>query len=100
FCDILTPDGEAAPADPRAALKRALAKAAEDGFTFYTHPEIEFYLFHARDDEHAPLVPADNAGYFDHVARGSKGHDFRREAIAVLEDSGIAVEFSHHEAGP
>lgn len=100
FCDILTPEGEPAPADPRAVLKRALQVAREDGFTFYTHPEIEFYLFHLRDDHSAPLIPADTAGYFDHVARGHKGHDFRREAISVLEGLGIAVEFSHHEGGP
>ncbi|HLS26452.1 MAG TPA: type I glutamate--ammonia ligase [Beutenbergiaceae bacterium] len=100
FCDILTPDGEPAPADPRAVLKRALALGEEAGFTFYTHPEIEFYLFHLREDDADPLVPADTAGYFDHVARGNQGHDFRREAISVLEALGISVEFSHHEAGP
>lgn len=44
FCDITTPDGQPAVADPRHVLKRALAKAADAGFTFYTHPEIEFYL--------------------------------------------------------
>ena len=45
FCDILTPDGEPSLGDPRHVLKRALAKAKEKGFTFYVHPEIEFYLF-------------------------------------------------------
>ncbi|HLV55288.1 MAG TPA: glutamine synthetase family protein, partial [Actinotalea caeni] len=99
FCDILTPDGEPAMADPRNVLKRALAKASEAGFTFYTHPEIEFYLFQHQEHEGAPLVPIDTAGYFDHVARGS-GHDFRRAAISLLESMGISVEFSHHEAGP
>jgi glutamine synthetase len=44
FCDIMTPDGQPAIADPRNVLKRTLAKAADAGFTFYTHPEIEFYL--------------------------------------------------------
>jgi len=44
FCDISTPDGEPAMSDPRYVLKRALQKAADRGFTFYTHPEIEFYL--------------------------------------------------------
>src|SRR5699024_1730654 len=47
FCNILNPDGQPAAADPRNVLKRALAKAADAGFTFYTHPEIEFYLFQA-----------------------------------------------------
>ncbi len=45
FCDILTPDGEPSLADSRNVLKRALAKASDKGFTFYTHPEVEFYLF-------------------------------------------------------
>ena len=45
FCDILLPDGSPSFADPRYVLKRALAKAGRLGFTFYTHPEIEFFLF-------------------------------------------------------
>ncbi|SEE01139.1 type I glutamate--ammonia ligase [Ruania alba] len=99
FCDILTPDGESSAADPRNVLKRALAVAGDAGFTFYTHPEIEFYLFKALENDTDPLIPIDNAGYFDHVARG-QGHDFRRAAITLLESMGISVEFSHHEAGP
>ncbi|MFC4555825.1 type I glutamate--ammonia ligase [Georgenia faecalis] len=99
FCDILTPDGEPARSDPRNVLKRSLARAADAGFTFYTHPEIEFYLLEPQLDPLAPLVPVDRAGYFDHVARGTT-HDFRRAAIGVLESMGISVEYSHHEAGP
>ena len=45
FCDIVMPDGSPSYADPRYVLKRTLTKAADQGFTFYTHPEIEFYLF-------------------------------------------------------
>ena len=45
FCDVLTPDGEPSLGDPRHVLKQSLAKAKEKGFTFYVHPEIEFYLF-------------------------------------------------------
>ena len=45
FCDIVMPDGSASYADPRYVLKRTLSAAADKGFTFYTHPEIEFYLF-------------------------------------------------------
>ena len=37
-----SPDGEPSHADPRYVLKRALNKASDLGFTFYTHPEIEF----------------------------------------------------------
>ncbi len=98
FCDIQTPDGEPAMADPRFVLKRALDKASSQGFTFYTHPEIEFYLFEPLVDGQLPK-PVDHAGYFDNVPRGT-AHNFRRQAITTLESMGISVEFSHHEAGP
>jgi glutamine synthetase len=93
------PDGTPSYADPRHVLKRTLARAAELGFSFYTHPEIEFYLFqHAPEPGQVP-APIDSGGYFDHVAHGA-GHDFRRDAITMLEAMGISVEFSHHEGGP
>jgi glutamine synthetase len=99
FCDIRLPDGAASMADPRYVLQRALTKAADKGLTFYTHPEIEFYLFE-KDIKHGqPPIPVDQAGFFDHVPHGT-GHDFRRSAITLLERMGISVEFSHHEGGP
>ncbi|QNO36461.1 glutamine synthetase [Protaetiibacter sp. SSC-01] len=99
FCDITTPDGQPAVADPRNVLKRALAKAADRGFTFYTHPEIEFYLLKSSKLKNGRPVPVDSAGYFDNVPGGT-AHDFRRRSVRMLEDLGISVEFSHHEAGP
>ncbi|MCS0498110.1 glutamine synthetase family protein [Protaetiibacter mangrovi] len=99
FCDITTPDGQPAVADPRNVLKRTLAKAADRGFTFYTHPEIEFYLLKSSKLKDGVPVPVDSAGYFDNVPGGT-AHDFRRRSVRMLEDLGISVEFSHHEAGP
>ncbi|HWH26961.1 MAG TPA: glutamine synthetase family protein [Pseudolysinimonas sp.] len=99
FCDITTPDGQPATADPRNVLKRALAKAADLGFSFYTHPEIEFYLLNSPKLVNGQPDPVDNAGYFDNVPGGS-ANDFRRRSVRMLEDLGISVEFSHHEAGP
>jgi len=99
FCDIVMPDGSASFADPRNVLKRTLGRAAEQGFTFYTHPEIEFYLFKDDPQPGVEPVPIDRSGYFDHAAH-SDGSDFRREAITMLEAMGISVEFSHHEGGP
>ncbi|GAA4189226.1 type I glutamate--ammonia ligase [Microbacterium oryzae] len=99
FCDITTPDGQPAPAEPRNVLKRTLAKAADAGFTFYTHPEIEFYLLKSRKFGAEGPEPVDRAGYFDNVPGGT-AHDFRRRAVRMLEDLGISVEYSHHEAGP
>jgi glutamine synthetase len=99
FCDIVMPDGSPSYADPRYVLKRTLSKAAENGFTFYTHPEIEFYLFRDNPTPGVDPIPVDLSGYFDHTAQ-SAGSDFRREAITMLEAMGISVEFSHHEGGP
>jgi glutamine synthetase len=99
FCDIVMPDGSPSYADPRYVLKRTLQKAADKGFTFYTHPEIEFYLFQGRPGIGEDPIPVDRSGYFDHTAQ-SRGSDFRREAINMLESMGISVEFSHHEGGP
>lgn len=99
FCDISMPDGSPSYADPRHVLKRTLGVAADKGFTFYTHPEIEFYLFKDSPVAGADPVPVDRSGYFDHTAQ-SRGSDFRREAISMLEAMGISVEFSHHEGGP
>jgi glutamine synthetase len=100
FCDINMPDGSASFADPRHVLKRTLSKAADLGFTFYTHPEIEFYLFKSLVGAPGTTPePVDSSGYFDHTPQGI-GNDFRREAITMLESMGISVEFSHHEGGP
>ena len=100
YCDVRTPDGRPAPADPRNVLRRVLDRASAMGFSCYTHPEIEFYLL--ASDVPGPdgePVPVDRAGYFDHVPGGA-AQDFRRDAVMMLEDMGISVEFSHHENGP
>jgi glutamine synthetase len=99
FCDILMPDGSPSYADPRWVLKRTMARAADMGFSFYTHPEIEFYLFTNETNLNGGPVPVDSMGYFDHSPNGP-GRDFRRQAILMLESMGISVEFSHHEGGP
>jgi glutamine synthetase len=70
------------------------------GFTFYTHPEVEFFLLRDRPDGPGFVPePIDHGGYFDHTPH-SVGHDFRRDAITMLERMGISVEFSHHEVAP
>ncbi|AMM20958.1 glutamine synthetase [Frondihabitans sp. PAMC 28766] len=100
FCDIATPDGAPGVSDPRNVLKRTLARAGDRGFTFYTHPEVEFYLLKSsKIGKDGQPEPVDQAGYFDNVPGGT-AHDFRRRSVRMLEDLGISVEFSHHEAGP
>ncbi len=99
FCDITMPDGTPSPSDPRNVLRRTLNKAAEMGYTCYTHPEIEFFLFKEKPENGKAPVPVDQGGYFDHTP-AVVGHDFRRQAITMLEAMGISVEFSHHEGAP
>jgi glutamine synthetase len=100
FCDILMPDGSPSYADPRHVLRRVMQKAADLGFTFYVHPEVEFFLLHERPNADLMLPkPIDAGGYFDQTPH-DLGHDFRRQAITMLERMGISVEFSHHEVAP
>ena len=99
FCDITMPDGSPSHSDPRNVLRRTLDKAAKMGYTCYTHPEIEFFLFKSQPEKGVVPVPVDQGGYFDHTP-AVVGHDFRRQAITLLEAMGISVEFSHHEGAP
>jgi glutamine synthetase len=99
FCDIVMPDGTPSPSDPRNVLRKTLSKAAEMGYTCYTHPEIEFFLFQEAPQRGKEPIPVDAGGYFDHTP-AVVGQDFRRQAITLLEAMGISVEFSHHEGAP
>ncbi|MDQ1685944.1 MAG: glutamine synthetase [Frankiaceae bacterium] len=100
FCDILMPDGSPSYADPRHVLRRVMQRAADLGFTFYVHPEVEFFLLCDRPSADVMLPqPIDHGGYFDQTPH-DLGHDFRRHAITMLERMGISVEFSHHEVAP
>lgn len=99
MCDVRTPNGEAAASDPRRVLRDAMQLADDQGLEFFTHPEIEFYLFEKPWREGEPLEPIDQGGYFDYVQR-AHGGTFRRELIQQLESMNIHVEYSHHEGGP
>jgi glutamine synthetase len=99
ICDIHSMDGSPSWADPRHVLRRALSRASDLGFTFYIHPEIEFYLFRREEAERGIPVPADHGGYFD-LSTHDVAHGFRRASIATLERMGVSVEFSHHEVAP
>ena len=99
FCDIALPDGSPSPADSRNVLKRVLEKAAKMGYTCYTHPEIEFFLFKDAPALGVKPTPVDAGGYFDQTPIAI-GQDFRRQAITLLEAMGVSVEFSHHEVAP
>jgi len=96
FCDILQPDGSPYAGDPRYVLKRALARAADMGFTYYVGPELEFFYF--RDSGVKPQT-LDRGGYFD-LTPLDIASDLRRETVLTLEEMGIGVEYSHHEVAP
>jgi len=95
FCDIMNPDGTPFEGDPRYALKRMLAKAADMGYTMYVGPELEFFYF--RDSEGTEVL--DKGGYFD-LTPLDVASDLRRETVLTLEKLGIPVEYSHHEVAP
>jgi len=96
FCDVRLPDGTPYPGDSRHALRRVLGQAAELGYTFQVGPEVEFFLFAepGRGEEPQPL---DDGTYFD-LTSLDVGSDFRRRTIEYLEQMGIPVKASHHEA--
>ena len=99
ICDITMPDGTPSPSDPRNVLKRVLSHAGSMGYTCYTHPEMEFFLFKNAPESGTAPVPVDQGGYFDQTP-ATVGNDFRRNAITMLEAMGVSVEFSHHEGAP
>ncbi len=95
FCDILTPDGKPFEGDPRTVLKRNLERASRLGYTFHVGPELEF--FYLRSADKPELL--DSNGYFDQSA-SDLATDLRRDTVLMLEEMGIPVEYSHHEAAP
>src|SRR5688572_11859401 len=94
FCDIVRPDGSAYEGDPRWVLRRTLQRAAEAGYTFYVGPELEFFYFRSATGKPETL---DEGGYFD-LTPQDVATDIRRDTILTLEEMGIDVDFSHHEA--
>ena len=96
FCDIKHLSEEPFEGDPRYVLKRNLERARDKGFTFYTAPEMEFFIFASAD---TPPVPIDTAGFFD-LTQQDMVSDLRRQTIVTLEAMGIPVEYSFHELGP
>lgn len=96
FCDIMKPTGGPYEGDPRYALKRNLAKLKEQGYDFYTGPELEYFYF--KDDKSTEIL--DKGGYFDAGTTMDAASNLRRDTILTLESMGIKVEYSHHEVAP
>ena len=84
FCDIRTPEGALFEGDPRAVLRRAMARASDLGLSFYVGPEIEFFLFGSSG---APSRSTSARTSTSHAAR--RRSDFRRRPIDYLEQFGV-----------
>lgn len=95
--DVFLSNGEPFEGDPRYILKKAVAAASSEGYTFNVEPECEFFLFHTDDDGSPTTKTHDTASYFD-LAPIDLGENARREMCLSLENMGFLVESSHHEA--
>ena len=99
FCSITYPDGTPFECDTRSILKKAVADAAKEGYSFEFGAEQEFYLFEQDEKGQPTNRPYDRAGYMD-IAPEDRGENIRREICLTLEQMGIRPESSHHEEGP
>jgi glutamine synthetase len=93
FCNIMLMDKTHYEGDSRYILKKSLEEISHRGLTFYTGPEIEFFFFKSSA---APEI-LDRGGYFD-LTPLDVATDFRRQTVMTLEEMGIDVITSHHEA--
>jgi len=94
ICDVLTPNGDRFEGDPRAVLMRALDDAVAAGYTYYTAPELEFFLLQRADGALVPL-PHDRGSYFDHST--DLAATVRSEMVEALLAMGTTIDASHHE---
>jgi glutamine synthetase len=99
ICDIANPDGTPFAGCPRSTLKRAIAAAAEKGYSLKAGPEAEFFLFQRRSTGEPTTETHDAGGYFD-LTPVDLGEDVRREIVLALERMGFHVEAAHHEVAP
>lgn len=99
ICDIHRPDGRPFDGDPRVVLKKAIADAAELGYTFEVGPECEFFLFNTDENGMPTVKTHEQAGYFD-IGPLDGGENARRDIVMTLEDMGLIIEASHHEMAP
>ena len=93
FCDIRRPGGEPFRGDPRYVLKRNLNKLADMGYTYNAGVELEF--FYLKSSEKPEILDRD--GYFDQLS-SQPASELRRDTVLNLEEMGIPVKYSHHEA--
>ena len=96
ICDIHMPDGTPFAGDPRAVLKRQIARAADRGYAMNAGMEAEFFMFKPGQEGQPATVTHDVGSYFD-MAPADLGEDARRAIVSTLEQMGFEVEAAHHE---
>ena len=93
FCDILKPGGQVFEGDPRYILKRNIKRATDIGYIFNVGPELEYFYFKST----GVTETLDEGGYFD-LTPPDMGSDIRLKTMLTLEQMGITVQRSQHEA--
>jgi glutamine synthetase len=99
ICDVRLPDGSPFEGCPRTALKNAVQRAGELGYSLEVGTEVEFFLFQRSADGKATSITHDVGGYFD-LAPVDSGEEARRDMVSTLERMGFHVEAAHHEVAP
>ena len=64
ICDVLNPDGTPYEADPRYILKKAVAEAEREGFSFHVGPESQFFLFDTDENGQPTTNSMQKGGFF------------------------------------
>ncbi len=98
FTRIELPDGTPFDGDSREILRRTVSAAQDRGLHAQIGTEVEFYLLKSLPADGAP-EPLAAGGYYD-LTPHDISIDFRRSSIGFLEQLGVPVRASYHEAGP
>jgi glutamine synthetase len=101
ICDVYSSDGQPFVGDPRHILQRAIAAAAEMGYTYNVGSELEFFLLKMDGTPSMSLVPHDVGGYTDFMPRDLvSASAVLGDIVAALQSMGMGVERTHHEVSP
>lgn len=95
ICDVKNPDGSPYEADPRYILKKAVADAEKDGYTFHVGPENQFFLFDTDENGQPTTYTSEKGGFFD-IGPLDSGENARRDMVLSLEEMGFVMESSYH----
>jgi len=95
ICDVYKPNHEPFEGDPRQILKKVLSETKDLGFSYYTGPECEFFLFPKNADGKILHESKGNGFYFDLIM--DQPYLIKREIMETLEEMGIRTETSTHE---